>query len=316
MLYCRRASKEPEVTGVAFIVTVYNKWPFLPDVLAAVRRQKGDFDREYVIVDDGSTDGSLGLLRELTADWPNCSVITQKNAGASAAMNAAVAAATMPYLKLVDADDLLAPNATRRLLDALTESGAVLAIGDGALYELGREPDWPGDDTPVAWELLHAPLKRMLRSNTLMNPTAMLLRRQDYLRVGGADETVCCQDYSIALPLARLGDFVYVPAVIACQPVSAPGRLTDNQARILHDVTLALAHFVERHRELSAGEQAYAVQRAATRAMLWARRHGSFVDMIRYGLLSGVSRLGAVRDPARAILRCCDAFGYRPPARA
>lgn len=221
--------------GVSFIITVYNKRPYLTDVLAAVRGQRGDFAREYVIVDDGSTDGSLDLMRDLTAGWENCRIIPQQNQGASAAMNNAVAAASLSHLKLVDADDLLAPNAARRLLDAMTESGAVLAIGTGNAYQPGRTFAWPGDDAPVAWQLMHAPLKRMLRSNTLMNPSTMLLRREDYLRVGGADESVCCQDYSIALPLAQLGDFVHLPAVIASQPVAAPGRLTDNQARILHD---------------------------------------------------------------------------------
>ncbi|HZK89170.1 MAG TPA: glycosyltransferase family 2 protein [Stellaceae bacterium] len=303
------------MTGISFIVTVYNKRPFLPEVLAAVRGQRGDFAREYVIVDDGSTDGSLEFVRQATAGWDNCKIVAQENAGSSAAMNTAVAAAALPYLKLVDADDVLAPNATRRLYEALTGSGAVLAIGGGAAYELGQRFDWPGDDLPVACKPIRAPLKRMLHSNTLMNPTAMLLRRDDYLHVGGADEEVCCQDYSIALPLAQLGDFVYVPAVIACQPVSAPGRLTDNQARILHDVTMALGHFVERHPELAARDRAYAVQRAAVRALLWARRHGHAADALRYALLSGLARLHAVRDPARAILRCCHAFGYRPRPR-
>lgn len=232
--------------GVSFIMTVYNKRPYLTDVLAAVRRQRGDFAREYVIVDDGSTDGSLALIRDLTAGWENCRIIPQQNQGASAAMNNAVAGASLAYLKLVDADDVLAPNATRRLLDAMTESGAVLAIGTGKVYQPGQTFAWPDDNAPVAWQLMRAPFKRMLRSNALMHPSTMLLRREDYLRVGGADESVCCQDYSIALPLAQLGDFVYLPAVIASQPVAAPGRLTDTQARILHDVTMALGHFIDR----------------------------------------------------------------------
>jgi glycosyltransferase involved in cell wall biosynthesis len=299
------------VTGVAFIITVYNKRPFLPDVLSAVRSQHGEFAREYIIVDDGSTDGSLDLVRQITAGWENCRIIAQQNRGSSAAMNTAVAAASLPYLKLVDADDVLAPSATSRLLTALRESGAVLAIGSGTFYESGQTLAWPDDDAPVRWEPIRAPLRRMLHSNTLMNPTVMMLLREDYLRVGGADEAVCCQDYSVALPLAQLGDFVFVPAVIARQPIAAPGRLTDNQARILHDVTMALAHFVARHPELSADERAYAVQRAATRAALWARRHGRLADVLRFGLLSGAARIRAVPHPARAILRCCDAFGYR-----
>jgi glycosyltransferase involved in cell wall biosynthesis len=315
MLYCTLAPLELGLTGVSFIITVYNKLPYLPVVLSAVRGQRGSFASEYVIVDDGSRDGSLDAVHELTRGWGNCTILTQKNAGSSAAMNAAVAAATLEHLKLVDADDVLAPDATQRLLDALTRSGAVLAIGSDAPYVLGQPIEWP-DESDAPYQVIHRPLRRMLHSNTLMNPSMMLLRRADYLRVGGADETVCCQDYSIALPLAQLGDFVRLPAVVCLQPVAAPGRLTDNQARILHDVTMALGHFVERHPELSARERAYAVRRAAGRAMLWAKRHGDVGAALRFAALSTAARLGAVRDPARAILGCCDAFGYRPAARA
>lgn len=302
------------MSGVSFIVTVYNKLPFLSGVLAAIRAQRGDFAREYVLVDDGSTDGSLDFLRRATAAWESCRIIAQRNRGASAAMNAAVAAATLPYLKLVDADDILAPDATLRLYSALTESGAILAIGRGAHYELGQARNWTSHDAPVEWRLLHKPLKRMLHSNTLMNPTAMLLRRDDYLRVGGADEDVCCQDYSIALPLSQLGDFVYVPTIVALQPVSAPRRLTDNQARILHDVTMALGHFVACHPELPTRLKAYALQRAAMRAMLWTKRHGHGKNQLRYALLAFAARFSTVPDPAKAILRCCDAFNYKPRA--
>ena len=61
--------------GVSFIVTVYNKREFLPRVLAALAAQSGDFGREYVFVDDGSTDGSLAYLRAATAGWPQCRII-------------------------------------------------------------------------------------------------------------------------------------------------------------------------------------------------------------------------------------------------
>mgnify|MGYP000285991609 CR=1 FL=1 len=49
--------------SVSFVVTVYNKAAFLPQVLDAIAAQKGDFARQCVFVDDGSTDDSLAILR-------------------------------------------------------------------------------------------------------------------------------------------------------------------------------------------------------------------------------------------------------------
>lgn len=298
--------------GVSFIVTVYNKREFLPRVLAALAAQSGDFGREYVFVDDGSTDGSLAYLRAATAGWPQCRIIAQRNAGASAAMNTAVAAATQDYLKLVDADDILVPDATRWLLTALRGAGAVLAYGESGTYDPTRPIAFPAAPAQPGALPIDAPVRPTIRGSTF-NPSKMLLARADYLRIGGADETVCCQDYSLALPLARLGRFVRVGAVVMLAPTVAPGRLSDNHARELHDVTRALGNFVRRHGDLSRADQSYALRRAAGRAMLWSRRHGNLAGAARFGLLSLAARLKLVRNPAQAILSCCRAYPYEPP---
>jgi len=297
--------------GVSFIVTVYNKRHFLPRVIEALAAQTGDFRREYVFVDDGSTDGSLAYLRSATSGWPHCTIIAQRNRGASAAMNIAVAAATQDYLKLVDADDVLVPDATRWLLAALRGAGAVLAYGESGAYDPARPIEFPVAPSPPAIEPIDAPLRPTIRGSTF-NPSKMLLARADYLRIGGADETVCCQDYSLALPLARLGRFVRVRAVVMLAPTVAAGRLSDNHARELHDVTRALGNFVQRHADLPRADKSYAVRRAAGRATLWSRRHGDVANAARFGLMSLAARLNVVRDPTQAILSCCRAYPYEP----
>ncbi len=227
-------------------------------------------------------------------------------------MNVAVAAASLDHLKLVDADDLLVPDATRWLLAALGGSGAVLAYGEGGTYDPARPIAWPAAPAAPVSEQIAAPMRPTIRGST-MNPSKMLLARANYLRVGGADETVCCQDYSLALPLARLGPFVRLRAVVMLAPTLAPGRLSDNHARELHDVTRALGNFVARHVDLPAADKAYAVRRAAGRAMLWSRRHGDVANAARFGMLSLAARLRLVRRPAQVILSCCSAYAYDPP---
>ena len=44
------------MTKVSFVVTVFNKAEYLPLVIRSLDAQIGDFEREYVFVDDGSTD--------------------------------------------------------------------------------------------------------------------------------------------------------------------------------------------------------------------------------------------------------------------
>src|SRR5689334_8802424 len=65
--------------GVSYIVTVYNKAPFLPLVLDAIFDQRGAFEREVVIVDDGSTDDSFEICRRLAEGRDNVTLIGQAN---------------------------------------------------------------------------------------------------------------------------------------------------------------------------------------------------------------------------------------------
>ena len=58
-------------SGVSFLSPVYNKASHLETVLGQIRRQTGDYPRQYVFVDDGSTDDSLAMLRDITAGWDN-----------------------------------------------------------------------------------------------------------------------------------------------------------------------------------------------------------------------------------------------------
>ena len=110
-------------TGVSFVVPVYNKAPWLPGVLDRLAAQRGGFDREYIFVDDGSTDGSLALLKERTADWPDTTIVEQANHGVAHATNRGIERARMPFIKFCDADDLLVHGATQALLDALSRGG-------------------------------------------------------------------------------------------------------------------------------------------------------------------------------------------------
>ena len=69
----------PADDGVTFVVTVYNKARWLPDVCAAIGAQRGDFAREYVFIDDGSAE----IIERETAGWPDVTLLRQANAGST-----------------------------------------------------------------------------------------------------------------------------------------------------------------------------------------------------------------------------------------
>src|SRR5215467_12487206 len=103
------------MAAISFVCPLYNKVPYLPGVIEALARQAPDHDKEFIFIDDGSVDGSLDLVKELTRDWINCHYRRQENAGPAAATNAGFALAQGDYIKLLGSDDILAPYATDAL---------------------------------------------------------------------------------------------------------------------------------------------------------------------------------------------------------
>jgi len=83
---------------------VYNVENYLRQCLDSVINQTLR-DIEIICIDDQSTDGSLGILKDYAAIDPRIRIITQKNAGAGAARNTGLKVAKGEYLSFLDSDD-------------------------------------------------------------------------------------------------------------------------------------------------------------------------------------------------------------------
>lgn len=294
--------------GVSFVVPVYNKARHLPRVLEQIARQRGDFRRQYVFVDDGSTDGSLAILRDATRGWQNLVIESQPNAGSAAATNRGVALAREPFIKFVDADDLIGDHATAILLAALRDSDACLAYGEAVRYAEDDPLDLQIDTKAPPVVRLEAPLKAAIR-NSMFNPTQFLARTDAVTAVGGCDERVVhSQEYGLTLRLARRCPFLRVDAPVAWLPREAPGRLSTNEGRQLQRVTRALALFLADNPDLAPGLKRYACARAAGRAYKFARRRGGEGVLGRWFWRNLAAQLGLVRDAPAFVEACCMAF--------
>jgi glycosyltransferase involved in cell wall biosynthesis len=113
----------------SIVTPCYNAEHFIDRTINSVRRQT--FDAwEYVIVDDGSTDNSAGVVERHLAAEPRLSLLRQSNAGVAAARNAGYRAAAPEsrYLLFLDHDDRLEPEALERMVTYLEERPAVGAV--------------------------------------------------------------------------------------------------------------------------------------------------------------------------------------------
>jgi glycosyltransferase involved in cell wall biosynthesis len=306
------------MAAVSFVVTIHNKAPALPFLLAGLAAQEGDFEREFIFIDDGSTDESLPVLRALTHGWPDLTIVEQANAGPAPALNLGMKRARGNYIKPMDADDLLLPWATRRLIEAIDITGCCVAFGPHSpTYEMTGSPA----ETLAAQRHEPGPIEHcddMLRRSlhrAQTNPSAWLARADTVRKIGGCDERVFIQDYSIELRLAERGAFARLHEAVFLAPAAISGRLSDNQAQILHDVNFALANFIADRPSLPRDLARLGFTRAATRAWAWARRRaGKSFASREFGLVCG-ARLGLLQ-PTEANLRAtCTTFAETNPIR-
>lgn len=144
---------------ISVIVPVYNAERFVRETIASIQAQ--DYPHlEIVLVNDGSTDASLEILREIAEQDARILVIDQENQGLSGARNAGVQAAHGEYVGFVDSDDLVYPDMYSNLYRGAQHAAArqqaqAAGAGDVAnkpiLIMIGREEiDEAGNALPAA----------------------------------------------------------------------------------------------------------------------------------------------------------------------
>lgn len=89
---------------ISIIVPIYNVSEFLPQCLDSLINQSYQ-NIEIIAVNDGSTDNSLEILNQYAQECPLMKIISQPNAGLSAARNIGIASSKGEYLCFVDSDD-------------------------------------------------------------------------------------------------------------------------------------------------------------------------------------------------------------------
>jgi glycosyltransferase involved in cell wall biosynthesis len=192
---------------VSVVIPCYNAEPYIGQTIGSVLEQTRPAD-ELLVVDDGSTDGSVEIARQF---GDRVRLLTGRNGGAPATRNKGAAHATGDALMFLDADDVLGPTVLEVLTARLAEqSGAVAACPWYRLeYEDGRwvrrppscVPRRPGQPPLAAW-----------LTGWYHPPCSVLWSRAAFERVGPWEEgLVVNQDGHLMMQALARG----VPLVLA-----------------------------------------------------------------------------------------------------
>lgn len=106
---------------LSVIVPVYNVEDYLPKCLQSLDHQGLDAEGfEVILVNDGSTDGSLRICEDFAKTHKNVRLLNQSNQGVAAARNKGIDAANGEYVIFVDSDDFLADNGLKQIAEVIS----------------------------------------------------------------------------------------------------------------------------------------------------------------------------------------------------
>lgn len=231
---------------ISIVMPCYNAAAHVGRAIDSVEAQ--DFtDWELIAIDDGSSDGTLAELQR--CDQPRMRVVSQRNAGVSAARNAGIALARGTYMAFLDSDDEWDPSFLGRMVAALAadpEAGLVYCgWRNVGLPGRSGEPFVPPDyERPDKLEVL-------LRGNRW--PIHACLTYTDLVRrAGGFDPRFAVgEDFLLWLEIGCFHRVVVVPAVLARYIHHGGEQATRDRVRAARQVLQVQRAFLERHPEVA-----------------------------------------------------------------
>ena len=179
---------------VSVIVSTRNRAHYLGDSLQALAAQRCTRPFEVVVVDNGSTDGTAGLLDEWTRRDARFVRTYEPRLGLSCGMNAGIRIARAPLLMFTDDDTLVDPDWIATYLDFFDRRNDDFMIVGGTQFpvphDLGPWPAWFGEAAFPDVTLLQYASERALQAPEYVWGANMAVPRRIFERCGGWNENV------------------------------------------------------------------------------------------------------------------------------
>lgn len=281
---------------LSIVTPVLNAAEFLPTALASVEEaSRHGAEIEHIIVDGGSTDGSLEIAQSArdSSGTPIVEIFSGEDSGQSQAINRGVAVARGRYVGWLNADDVYLSSGLVMLVADMARSDADVVLGRCRFVDRsGRSRFVPSPPDPVTPESLLRLISGWFAGRSIVQPEAFV-RREVFDRLGGVDESLhYTMDYHLWLRLAASNaSFQAEPIEVAHQIVHDAQKTADNLA-VVREMLLYADGFLSDRPESPEREQAEReIERIRARARLANRLreaiapHGSLShsDIVMHG---------------------------------
>jgi len=196
---------------LSVIMAVFNAEDYLAEAIESVLKQGFD-DFEFLIHDDGSSDGSLAILQDYAARDARIVVSTGANQGVFAARNFLHGKARGAFLAVMDADDVCLPDRFEKQMAYLDAHPDCVVLGGGETTMDGEGRLINDFQVPLTHEEIDGLNLRGIMA--IRHPTAVL-RRSAVVQCGGYDASYRAGgDHEFCLRMAEIGRLANLPDIL------------------------------------------------------------------------------------------------------
>jgi glycosyltransferase involved in cell wall biosynthesis len=201
-----------KIPTISVVMPVYNTEQYIAQAVESVLAQTFD-DFEFIILDDGSTDSSVSVLREFAERDDRIRFFPLEHRGYVSVLRRGLNHCRAEFVARMDSDDICEPQRFEKQIAYLREHPEVVALGSRVTL---IDPYGSRVENP-SHKLTHEELEAELLNGVgwaLVHPTVMM-RRDPLMKVGGYREDLAVsEDLDLFLRLAEVGKLANLPDVL------------------------------------------------------------------------------------------------------
>lgn len=197
--------------AISVIMPVFNGEDYLAEAITSILEQTFT-DFEFIIIDDGSTDDSLKILRKFKITDSRIVLISRPNRGITPTLNEGISLARGTFIARMDADDICLPDRFEKQVNYLKNNPHIVALGGQAVLIDPHSRELVVLSVPIE----HADIdKANYKSGAgIWHPTVMMRRNALQKVKGYREKFLVTQDIDLWLRLAEIGNLANLSSVV------------------------------------------------------------------------------------------------------
>lgn len=196
--------------AVSVLLSVWNRELFIRQTVQSILGQTFT-DFEFIIIDDGSTDGSLKILEKFARQDNRIHLISRENKGITASLNEGLKLVRAPLVALLDSDDSASEERLALQVAEFKRRPELVLLGGQALYVNDKNQPIEIHRNPTG----HANITNALQYSCPFINSSVMYCRKTVLEIDGYCSVFpCAEDLELWLRLSRQGEIDNLSEVI------------------------------------------------------------------------------------------------------